>query len=160
MEVSMLTTRRAGIGAAVVLTVALVLALTSSALAAASSGAQVNDTSLCIPSGSYTVCQSVHTVVNTTSTPSGYVSTIDNATGSMTISGPGCDQTRTATQVRHLLVEGQSFPAHEFYFSLRQTQSFDCNGTQVDCTSLIQNHYVDGVFQFARQEASCTGVPV
>jgi len=104
-----------------------------------------------------TVCTDVHTVFNSTGTPSGnFISTVNTrADNSFTGAGflEGCNNTNTVNAQQHQL--DQDFETQEFHNHNKGQFSFECFGFALTCVFDVHVHFAEGQFQFQRSEFDC-----
>jgi hypothetical protein len=131
------------------------LVLAGTALAAPGGGATVDDSSYCVTTPFTTICYDIHTVTNTTTTPSGNVSYVTNGavTANHTFPFSTCTYSRTEPlHLHHLVKDGD---VHSESWRLDVTTDYQCGTFGQSCTTEMSYHYANGATQFGRYETVC-----
>ena len=126
------------------------VALTATTAGPAAAAAQrFNTPETCTTSGDYTSCQSSSGISNTTTTPSGLVSTLEIGTNHTTITGPGVDIDFTVSFNLHRL----SKPGEPNNFTVVQ-RTTDVN-SGVRCHQTVVLTFANGELRHSGQNFSC-----
>lgn len=156
--------RIGGLRLAAAFTLLTAFAVASSAWAAAGNGAYVDNTYQCTTYDYGTVCSDVHYVDNnfnnSTPTPSGNVSGVNNYRTTTTFTGSGdlAGCTATTTQVVRSHYLDQSGTEQEVGISSATLDTASCSGASYTCSYGISFHRVDNTNQYVRPFLDCTPV--
>ena len=154
----MIRSRRLAAVAALVTMLATLALGAGAASADPGRGAIVVHDSACTTSSTGTFCSTVHTVFNSTATPSGNFIGVLNSKFENTFTGAGflegCHSSSSGTAHQQSLF--QDIETQEFHNHNKGEFSFSCFGFELTCVFDVHVHFAQGEFQFSRPEFNCS----